>query len=93
MRTRGRLQVAPAVFFKACLLGAQEGIGDGDQADMMVPAQPLAAFVMVQPQFCFPFTIVLFNPPAGLGGADQTAQSPWLSPELGQPVLGGFSLV
>ena len=71
-RTRGRLQLAPAVFFKARLLGAEEGIGDGDQADVMLPAQPLAAFVMVQPEFFFQFAIVLFNPPARLGGADQT---------------------
>src|ERR1700739_1843851 len=91
-RTRGRLQVAPAVFFKARLLGAEESIGDGDQADMMMPAQPLAAFVMVQPEFFFQFAIVLFDAPAGLGGADQTAQAQRLSPELGQPVLGGLPL-
>src|SRR5215467_11353398 len=89
-RTRGRLQVAPAVFFKARLLRAQEGIGDGHQADMMMPAQPLAAFVMVQPEFFFQFAIVLFDSPAGLGSADETAQSQRLSTKLGQPVLGGL---
>src|SRR5215469_11578756 len=92
LRTRGRLQVAPAVFFKACLLGAEEGIGDGDQADMMMPAQPLAAFVVVQTEFFFQFAIVLFDAPAGLGGADETAQSQWLSTKLGQPVLGRLLL-
>src|SRR5215472_16763395 len=89
LRTWGRLQVAPAVFFKARLLGTEEGIGNGDQADMMMPAQPLAAFVMVQAEFFFQFAIVLFNPPARLGGADQTAQSQRLRTESGQPVLGG----
>ena len=93
LRTWGRLQFVPAVFFKAGLLGAQEGIGDGDQADVMMPTQPLAAFIMVQAEFFFQFAIVLFDAPAGLGGADQTAQSQWLSAELGQPVLGGLGLV
>src|ERR1700739_4231010 len=94
LRTRGRLQVAPEFFFKARLLGAEKGIGDGDQADMMMPAQPLAAFIMVQAEFFLQFTIVLFDAPAGFGEAHQTAQSQWLSSELGQPVLGGlgFSL-
>jgi hypothetical protein len=75
LRTWGRLQVAPEFFFKACLLGAEKGIGDGDQADVMLPTQPLAAFIMVQAEFFFQFAIVLFDAPAGRGGADQTAQS------------------
>ena len=45
MRTRGRLEVAPAVFFKARLLGAEKGIGDGDQADMMMLALSCAVAV------------------------------------------------
>src|SRR5215469_4636611 len=93
LRTWGRLQVAPAVFFKACLLGAEKGVGDSDQADVMMPAQPLAAFIMVQAEFFFQFAIVLFDAPAGFGGADETAQSQRLSTELGQPVLGGRGFV
>jgi hypothetical protein len=60
-------------FFKARLLGAQEGIGDGDQADVMMPAQPLAAFVMVQPEFFFQFAIVLFDSPTRVGECQTTA--------------------
>ena len=73
LRTWGRLQVAPGFFFKARLLGAEKGIGDGDQADVMMPAQPLAAFVMVQAKFFFQFAMVLFDAPAGFGGADHAA--------------------
>src|SRR6516165_3466836 len=90
LRTWGRLEVAPEFFFKARLLGAEKGIGNGDQADVMMPAQPLAAFIMVQPEFFLQFAIVLFDAPARLGDTDQTAQSQWLRPELGQPVLDGL---
>ena len=92
LRTWGRLQVAPEFFFKARLLGAEKGIGDSDQADVMMPTQPVAAFIMVQAEFFFQFAIVLFDAPAGLGSADETAQSQWLSTKLGQPVLGGLLL-
>ena len=93
LRTWGRLQLAPVVFFKARLLGTEEGIGDGDQADVMMPTQPLAPFVMVQAEFFLQFAIILFNTPARFGDAHATAQSQRLSSELGQPVLGGFGLV
>src|ERR1700739_5028063 len=93
LRTWGRLQVAPEFFCKARVLGAEKGVGNGDQTDVMLPAQPLAAFIMVQAEFFFQFAIVLFDAPADLGDADQTAQSQWLSPELGQPVLGELGLV
>ena len=74
-RTRGKLQVAAEVFFKARLFRAEEGVGDGDQADVMMPAQPVAAFVMAQTEFFFQFAIVLFDPPARFGDADETTQT------------------
>ncbi len=91
-RTRGRLNVVPEVFFKARLLETEEGIGHRHQANVMMPAQPLAAFVMVQTQFSFQFAIVLFNPPAGFGDADETTQPERLGAELSQSVLGGLLL-
>jgi len=80
-RTCGRLGVAPEVFFNARLLSPQEGVGDGDQADVMMPSQPLAALVMVQSEFFFQFAIILFDPPTGFGDADETAQLQRLSVE------------
>src|SRR5579875_4011280 len=63
-RTRGRLQVAPEGFFKTRLLEAEKGVGHRHQADVMMPAQPLADLVMAHLQFPFQFAIVLFDPPA-----------------------------
>jgi hypothetical protein len=58
----------------------------------MMPAQPWAAFVMVQAQFFFQFTLVLFDPPASFGNLNETSQAQRLRTELGQPVLGGLLL-
>lgn len=87
-RTRGRLRVAPEVSFKARLLEAEKGVGHRHQAEVMMPAQPLAALVMAHLQFPFQFAIVLFDPPAGFGDANETPQPERLGTELSQPALG-----
>src|SRR5487761_1386285 len=79
-------------FFNARLLGAEKGISHRDQANVMMPSQPLTAFVMVQPEFLFLFPAILFNPPARFGHADQAAQPERLRAKLGQPVLGRLLL-
>src|SRR5271169_2956181 len=92
-RTRGSVQVAPEVFFKARLLSPQKRVCHGDEAHVMMPSQPLAALVMVQPQFLLQFTVILFHPPARLGGAHGLPQ-PWRSlAQLDHPVLGRLFLL
>ena len=93
LRTRGSVQVAPEVFFKARLLGTQKGVGHGDQADMMVPSPPLAALVVVQSEFFFQFAVILFDSPARLGNAHAVAPSRPLRTELNQPVFRGLLLI
>src|SRR3990167_8174475 len=83
-------KVTPEVFFKACLLRAKKGIGDTHQADVMMPAQPLTPFVMIQSQFFFQFAVIQLHAPAGLGDAYQPPQSQRLGAELSQPVFDGL---
>jgi len=80
-------KVTPGVFFEACLLRAKKRIGDAHQTNVMMPAQPLAAFVMIQSQFFFQFPVIQLHAPAGLGDADQAPQPGRLRVDLSQPVL------
>ena len=64
-------KVTPEVFFQACLFRAKERIGETDPSNVMVPAQPLTALVMIQSQFLFQFAVIQLHPPASLGDAHQ----------------------
>src|ERR1035437_3266320 len=81
-------KVTPEVFFKACLLRAKKRIGDAYQTNVMMPAEPLTAFVMIQSQFFFQLPVIQLHAPAGLGDADPAPQPERLRVELSQPVLG-----
>ena len=80
-------KVTPGVFLKACLLGAQKRIGDAHQADMVMPAQPVTALVMIQPQFLFQVAVIQLHSPAGSGDANPSAQPQGQRTTLSQPVF------
>ncbi len=84
-------QVTPEVFFEPRLLRTQEGISETDQTNVMMPTQPMAPLVVIQPQLFFQFPVVQFDPPARLGHSYQTAHSRRLPREVSQPVFGRFS--
>jgi hypothetical protein len=68
----GRL--TPEVFFRASLFAAQETEGERDQGDVMVPAEPAAAFKVVKSELLFEFAVILFDLPASAGGVNSRAQ-------------------
>src|SRR5271157_3828500 len=56
---------------------------------MMMPAQPMPAFVMIQPQLLLEFAVIQFDSPACPGDLDQPSQSHRLIAESRQPVICG----
>ena len=60
--------------FMALPLPQQEGVGQANQGDVMMPALPAAPFVVVQSQFLFQLLIVLFDSPAQFGQLHQAAE-------------------
>ncbi len=53
-------------FWGASELGA-DGLGDGGEGDVPVPAQPGAALEMVQAEAVFEFAVVVLDAPPHLG--------------------------
>src|SRR5215471_6521772 len=80
-------KVGTGVFFKVAALQQQKGIGQAHQGDMVMPALPAAALVVVQPQFLLELLVVLFYPPAQLGQPHQTAPGHPLG-QIGEPIFG-----
>ena len=64
-RIIGRLTAE--VFFRARLFAAQEAKGQRDECDVMVPAEPAAAFEVIETELVFEFAIILFDLPAASG--------------------------
>ena len=62
-----------------------------DERDMVMPADPATAFVMIQAELVLQLLVVLLNRPAALGHAHQAAQG-GARRQIAQPVLGGGSL-
>ena len=56
---------------------------------MAVPAEVAAAFEVVQPEAVLELTVVVLDPPADLGDADQFTQR-GVGGQGGQPVVGGL---
>ena len=52
----------------------QEGVGEGGEHRMAVPAWPRAAFKVVKPEFIFEFLLLRFDGPAVVREADEPAQ-------------------
>ena len=52
-------------------LQGQERLRDGDEGDVVVPAGVGAAFEVVEAECVFEFAVVVLDPPAHLGQADQ----------------------
>ena len=48
-------------------LEREEPVGGGDQSGVVIPAQPGAAFVVVQAELAFELLVVEFDPPAQAG--------------------------
>lgn len=61
-RIIGRL--TSEVFFRAGLFATQEAEGKGYECDVMVPAEPAAAFEVIETEFVFEFAVILFDLPA-----------------------------
>ena len=88
LRTWGK--VAPEVFFEPYLLQAKEGVSQGDQGDVVMPAQPVTAFEVVQPEFLLQLAVVHLDPPTRVSHLHQAAQARQARAQLRQPVLGRF---
>src|SRR5258705_1832243 len=82
--------VAPEVFFDSGLLRTQEGIGETDQANVMMPTQPVTPFVVVQTEFLLQFPVVEFDPPARFSDSNQAAHPRRLRWEMSHPVFAGL---
>lgn len=48
-----------------------EGLGEGGEGDVAVPAEVAAAFEVVEPEAVFEFAVVVFDAPADLREPDQ----------------------
>src|SRR5215472_18184782 len=68
-------KVAPEVFFKPRLLRAKESVRQGDQGYMVMPAQPMTALKLIQPQFVFQLAVVHLDSPAGVSQPHQTTRT------------------
>src|SRR5579863_8339687 len=82
-----------AVFFTADatpeLLADQKTVGDRRHRHVMMPAQPAASFEMVEPELVFELRVILLDPPARLGPANQLDQRE--TPRAGdERILRGF---
>src|SRR6266498_4246957 len=66
-----------------------EGLGDGGEGDVAVPAEVGAALEVVQAQAGFQLAVVVLDPPSDLGQADQLGDGGVLW-QGGQPVAGGL---
>ncbi len=63
-------------------------MGDGDQGDVVVPAGVGATLEVVEAKGVLQLAVVLLDPPAQLGEADQFLD--WrLGGEVGEPEIGG----
>src|SRR3972149_2312649 len=83
-------KVTPEVFFLACLLGAEKQKRHRHQADMMMPAQPVPPFVVIQSQLLFQFSVIQLYAPAGSCDADEATQPDRLPAPVRQPVFDGL---
>ncbi len=73
-------------------LPQQEGVGQTDKRDVMMPALPAAPFVMVQSQFLFQLLVVLFDSPAQFGQLHQASERDPRG-QVREPILrGSFGL-
>src|SRR5580698_640473 len=67
-------RVHPEVFFAPHSLQGEEGMRQHHQSDVMMPARPIAAFVVIQAQFFLELLIVLFDLPAAFDHVHQPPQ-------------------
>src|SRR4030043_720075 len=86
-RTAGKLN--PEVFFIAHPFQHQEGLGQGNQGDMMIPSLPRAAFKMIQPHFPFHLLVILFNTETSLRLSNQPSERNPMRRQTRKPVLPG----
>ena len=49
------------VFFGALLLRAKEGKGQGNEGDMVMPAEPASALKVIEAEFLLEFAIILLD--------------------------------
>jgi hypothetical protein len=59
--------------FRVVAQADAEGLGECDQGDVAVPAEVAAAFEVVDLETVFEFAVVVFDAPADLGQAHQSA--------------------
>lgn len=64
-RTAYRLRPARGLWVEA--LQGKESVGGGDEGDVVVPAGPGAAFVVVQAEAVFELAVVVLDAPAQFG--------------------------
>src|SRR5437867_1738544 len=84
-RIVGRGEGGPEVFFRTQAFQAEEGEGQHRERDVVVPALPTTAFVVVQSELVFELLVALLDPPADLGDAYEARQvGRWR--EAGKPV-------
>jgi hypothetical protein len=64
-------------------------VGGGDEGGVVVPAQPGAAFEVVEAESGFEFAVVAFDALTHFGQADEFGGG-GVGGQGGQPVVGGF---
>lgn len=79
--------VTPEVFFCARLFAAQKAESHRDQGHVMMPPQPVAAFVMIEPELFLELAVIELHPPAGARGADEPGQTDGARAQLREPVI------
>ena len=62
-------------------------MGCGDEGGVVVPAEPGAAFEVVETEDVFEFSVVVFDTPANLAQADEFGDG-GVGGQGGQPVVG-----
>jgi len=84
-------QGPPRSFFSPQPFQGQESMRQHDQRDMMMPAVPIAAFVVIVPQLLLKLPILLFDLPAAFDAAYQAPQGVVLG-QVAENVFRGLLL-
>jgi len=74
----------------ARLLRAKEGISQRDQGNVVMPAQPMTALEVVQPELLFQLAVIHLDPPTRMGDPHPATQTGAVTIQLRQPILARF---
>ena len=86
-RTQREEGQAAALRWRAPAFEGQEGVGDRDERDVVVPAAVAAALEVVEAEGVFELAVVVLDAPAQLGQPDQLGER-GVGGQGGEPVVG-----